>query len=94
MITLYRRESDGSTRYVTYTDRQGHLFGLPTLTVTEGKDFFLTRERSYTFESEGEQQRELRAMLNRRLQRGYEVLYSYFRDSGFPQIRRLLRRSG
>ena len=93
MITLYRRESDGSTRYVTYTDRQGHLFGFPTLTVTEGTDFFLARERNYTFETESEQQKKLRTMIDRRMKRGYSVLYSFFRNDRFPQVRRLLRRS-
>ncbi len=90
MITLYRRESDGRTRYVTITDRQGHLFGNPTLTVTEGDDFFLTRERHLTFETESEQQRELRTLIDRRFRSGYEVLYSFFRGNQFRSVKELL----
>ncbi len=91
MVTLYRREPDGSTRYVTITDRQRHLFGYPTLTVIDGKDFFLVRERHHTYADEPEQQRSFQGILKRRLARGYSVLYSYFRAEGpFRRSRDLL----
>lgn len=86
MVTLYQRQEDGSTRYVTFTDRQGNLFGYHTLTVTEGRDFFLTRERHHTYEHESDVQAALRSMINRRLKRGYEVLYSWFGESQFPTV--------
>ncbi len=87
MVTLYRREADGSTRYVTITDRQGNLFGYPTLTVTSGNDFFLTREQHFTYAHEAEMQTALRGMIDRRLRRGYHVLYSYFGENQYPDIR-------
>ncbi len=86
MVTLYQRQEDGSTRYVTFTDRQGNLFGYYTLTVTEGQDFFLTRERHHTYELESDIQAALRRMINRRLQQGYEVLYSWFGKNQFPTL--------
>ena len=86
MVTLYRKEDDGSTRYVTITDRQGNLFGYPTLTVTAGRDFFLTSERHFTYESAGEVQKALRGMIDRRLKSGFDVLYSYFRHRQFSGL--------
>lgn len=87
MVTLYRREEDGSTRYVTITDRQGNLFGYLTLTVTTGNDFFLTREQHFTYADEAEMQHALRGMIDRRLKRGYNVLYSYFGENQYPEVR-------
>lgn len=94
MVTLYRREEDGTTHYVTITDRQGNLFGYPTLTVTVGRDFFLTSERHFTYETDGELQKALRGMIDRRLRRGFDVLYSYFREGRFQNVRRKLEDSG
>jgi hypothetical protein len=90
MVTLYRRDGDGSSRYVTITDRQGNLFGYPTLTVSAGRDFFLTSERHFTYETVAEQQRALRRMIDRRVRRGFEVLYSYFREDQFRGLQRRL----
>lgn len=87
MVTLYRREDDGSTRYVTITDRQGNLFGYRTLSVTSGNDFFLTREQHFTYANEAEMQQALRNMIDRRLKRGYSILYSYFGENQYPEIR-------
>ena len=87
MVTLYRRESDGSTRYVTITDRQGNLFGYRTLTVTTGNDFFLTREQHFTYADEAEMQDALRRMIDRRLRNKYSVLYSYFGDNQYPNVK-------
>lgn len=87
MVTLYRRQSEGSTEYVTITDRQGNLFGYPTLTVTTGRDFFLTSERHYTYEDEADLQRALREMVDRRVKKHYEILYSYFRPGQYPDLR-------
>lgn len=90
MVTLYRNQSGVSTEYVTITDRQGNLFGYPTLTVTTGRDFFLTSERHYTYESEADLQRSLRDMIDRRLKKRYEILYSYFRPGQYSNLRRRL----
>lgn len=87
MVTLYRREKDGSTRYVTITDRQGNLFGYRTLTVTTGNDFFLTREQHFTYDNEAEMQTALRRMIDRRLRRRYSVLYSYFGEGTYAEVR-------
>lgn len=87
MVTLYRREDDGSTRYVTITDRQGNLFGYRTLTVTTGNDFFLTREEHFTYADEAEMQHALRRMIDRRLRANYSVLYSYFGEGQYPGVR-------
>ncbi len=90
MVTLYHRDDDGSTRYVTITDRQGNLFGYPTLTVTAGRDFFLTSERHFTYETHAELQKALRRMIDRRLNRGFSVLYSYFGTGRFGSLKRRL----
>src|SRR6056297_2386094 len=90
MVTLYQRDDDGSTRYVTITDRQGNLFGYPTLTVTAGRDFFMTSERHFTYESTAELQKALRGMIDRRLKNGFEVLYSYFRHQQFRGLQQKL----
>lgn len=92
MLVLYRTNRDGSKRFVTYTDRQGHLFGYPTLTVTEGNDLALSRERHFTFETEGQRQARLRKMVDSRLRRGYQVLYSYFRPNRYPQVEETVQR--
>ncbi len=97
MVTLYIREHsdqgvEESTRYVTITDRQGNLFGYPTLTVTAGRDFFLTSERHFTYETEAELQKALRGMIDRRLKRGFSVLYSYFGSGKFHALERRLSR--
>ena len=92
MVTLYRREGNGSVQYVTITDRQGNLFGYPTLTLTVGRDFFITRERHFTYANEAETQKALRGMIDRRLRNGFEVLYSFFREQRYASIEHLLRR--
>jgi hypothetical protein len=90
MVTLYRRQLEGTTEYVTITDRQGNLFGYPTLTVTTGRDFFLTSERHVTYESEADLQKALRDMIDRRLKKRYEILYSYFRPGQLPELNQRL----
>ncbi len=90
MVTLYQRMEDGSTRYVTITDRQGNLFGYYTLTVNSGRDFFMTSERYFTYETQGEMQRALRGMIDRRLRKGYSLLYSYFGSGRFDNLQRHL----
>ncbi len=92
MVTLYRREDNGSVQYVTITDRQGNLFGYPTLTLTVGRDFFITRERHFTYADEAETQKALRGMIDRRLRNGFEVLYSFFRERRFASVEQLLAR--
>lgn len=87
MVTLYRSRTDRSTEYITITDRQGNLFGYPTLTVTAGRDFFLTSEHHYTYENEADLQKALREMIDRRLKNRYDVLYSYFRPGQYPDLR-------
>ncbi|HKK49869.1 MAG TPA: hypothetical protein VJ932_12295 [Alkalispirochaeta sp.] len=93
MVSLYRKESDGSVLYVTITDRQQNLFGYPTLTVTSGRDFFLTQEKHFTYRTEAELQKALRGMIDRRLKREYSVLYSYFREERYPGLERRLHRT-
>ena len=92
MVSLFRRRPDGVTHYISVTDRQGNLFGYPTLTVTTGDDFFVTKERHHTYHSEAELQEELRKMLDRWLAKGYTVLYSYFRAGRFTELRDHLSR--
>jgi hypothetical protein len=92
MVSLYRREPDNSVLYVTITDRQQNLFGYPTLSVTTGRDFFITREKHFTYGDEAELQRALRGMIDRRLRSGYAVLYSYFREARYAELGRRLER--
>lgn len=87
MITLYRHDPDGTTRYITYTDRQGNLFGYPTLTVESGRNLILTNESHMTYESGGELQAALRKMIDARLRERYQVLYSYFRPGSYGDLR-------
>lgn len=94
MVSLYRTESDDSVLYVTITDRQQNLFGYPTLSVTSGRDFFLTQEKHFTYHTEAELQKALRGMIDRRLKRGYSVLYSYFREERYAGLERKLHRDG
>ena len=94
MITLYRRHADGSTQYLTLTDRQGNLFGYPTLSVVTGRDFFVTKEKHITYADEAELQRALRRMIDRRLAAGYAVLYSYFRPDQYPRVQSTLQTAG
>ncbi len=94
MVSLYRKESDSSVLYVTITDRQQNLFGYPTLSVTSGRDFFLTQEKHFTYRTEAELQKALRGMIDRRLKRGYSVLYSYFREERYAGLERRLHRTG
>ncbi|MEX2443275.1 MAG: hypothetical protein WD492_06710 [Alkalispirochaeta sp.] len=94
MVSLYRKESDESVLYVTITDRQQNLFGYPTLSVTSGRDFFLTQEKHFTYHTEAELQKALRGMIDRRLKRGYSVLYSYFREERYAGLQRKLYRRG
>ncbi|WP_146049421.1 hypothetical protein [Alkalispirochaeta sphaeroplastigenens] len=90
MISLYARNKDGAARYVTITDRQGNLFGYKTLTVTTGSDFLVTRERHFTYATEAEMQRALRGMIDRRLRKGYSVLYSFFAPGRYGALPELL----
>ncbi|MFW5693959.1 MAG: hypothetical protein ACOCYB_02235 [Alkalispirochaeta sp.] len=94
MVSLYRKESDDSVLYVTITDRQQNLFGYPTLSVTSGRDFFLTQEKHFTYHTEAELQKALRGMIDRRLKRGYSVLYSYFREERYARLEQRLLRTG
>lgn len=94
MVTLYHRKDDGSTRYVTFTDRQGNLFGYLNLTITEGNDFFLVRERHRTYATEAELQHAVRRMIDRRLRRGWSVLYSWFGTHRYPELERKLEQPG
>ena len=91
MVSLYRKEPDNSVLYVTITDRQQNLFGYPTLSVTSGRDFFMTREKHFTYADEAELQKALRGMIDRRIRKGYEVLYSYFREERYAALERKLR---
>ena len=82
MVTLYRHIPTGTTRYVTITDRQPNLFGLPTLTVSSGPDLLSPNwERHYTFSCEQERISALEKLVARRRRAGYTILYSYFRGS-------------
>lgn len=92
MVSLYRKDPDNTMLYVTITDRQQNLFGYPTLTVTSGRDFFLTREKHFTYADEAELQRALRGMIDRRIRKGYAVLYSYFREGSYDTLAKKLRR--
>ena len=91
MVSLFRRHSDHATRYISVTDRQGNLFGYPTLTVTTGNNFMVMKERHHTYRTEAELQQELHKMLERWLSQGYTILYSYFRTGQCTELRDHLR---
>lgn len=90
MVVLFRREPDSTTRYETLHDRQGNLFGFPTLTVTAGRDFSVVRERHHTFESLDELDADLKRRIDRRRADGYRVLYAWVRGTEARSIGRYL----
>ncbi len=90
MLTLYRSDRRGRTRYVTVHNRQGSLFSPYCFTVIEGATVTHGRERLFSYDSAAAMDRAMQSFINERLQRGYRLLYQYFRHQEYPATRRLL----
>ena len=94
MITLYRRNKDGSLRYFSISNRQGHLFSAFSFQTIEGSSVSAGREREYLFDSRREMDATIRELISRRLKRDYRVLYSYFRKHEYQRLRGFLSNTG
>jgi len=80
IMTLYRRDDDGTFRYYSLHDRQPLLTARYALTVAwrvgEGKE----REKVYGFDTVAEMDRKIRQLFGRRVKAGYKLLYSFMRE--------------
>lgn len=85
-ITFYKTAADGSTRYYTVHDRQGHLFSLHSLTVLWGTEPNRGREKMYSFNSPAEKDRKIKEICRNKARSGYRVLYSFSRKTSHKEI--------
>lgn len=76
MISLFRREPDGSQRLYTISDQQLTLPGTWGFTVSwmSGGSW---RERQRSFSSAAEMDKAMRELLRRKTREGYRLLYSW-----------------
>lgn len=81
MVTLYKLDDKGIPRYYSIHDRQGLLFSRYSFTATWGTDVAGGGERLFQFQHRREMDRKIRALIRLRLNRGYRVIYTYFRKS-------------
>ena len=93
MITLYKTDRSGRILYYSITDRQGHLFSAHTFTVTWGEELTMGREKLHVFDSRQQMDATLQSLVRGRIRGGYRVLYSYFRDTEYTELRPTLRRA-
>lgn len=93
MITLYKTDRQGRIHYYSLNDRQTHLFAPHTITVTWGPVLSSGRERVYALETQKEMDRKLRDLIQRRVDRGYRVLYTFFRNREYPFLQPALKRA-
>ncbi|MFQ3621445.1 MAG: hypothetical protein SNJ78_10950 [Spirochaetales bacterium] len=93
MLTLYKKDKRGNTYFYTLHDRQGSLFAPFTLTVTWGNSLQKSTERVYTFQTHQEMNKKIREIIDGKIQKGYSVLYSYFRPTDAKDIRLQIERA-
>ncbi|MFW6388150.1 MAG: hypothetical protein ACOC0B_02640 [bacterium] len=87
MITLYRVSDEDRIRYITIHNRQTTLFARYSFTLCEGEVNGWSRERLYSFESREDMDRKLRQLIRGRVKKGYRVLYSFFRNHEYQDLR-------
>jgi len=87
LITLYRITDDEQIRYVTVHNRQPTLFSEHAFTVCSGTIQGPSSERLYTFDTRDEMDAALQRTIRTRVNRGYRVLYSYFRKHEYEDLR-------
>lgn len=93
MITLYKTDDKGEIRYYSIHDRQGHLFSPYTFSVHWGPGLSVGREKSYVFETRREMDTKLQELIQGRVDDGYRVLYSFFRNRDYEHLRPALSRA-
>jgi predicted DNA-binding WGR domain protein len=93
MITLYKTDRKDRIHFYSINDRQGHLFSQYTFTANWGSDLSRGREKVYVFDNQGDMDRKLQSVIQARIDKGYRVLYSYFRDKEYEHLRPTLSRA-
>jgi hypothetical protein len=81
MITLYRKNPNGSLAYYTMHDRQPVLHAPFALTTAYRVGNGNERQKLYVFEKLEDMDRKIRELFGRRIRAGYRLLYSFSRDS-------------
>jgi predicted DNA-binding WGR domain protein len=94
MITLYKTDRQGRIHYYSLDDRQGHLFAAFTFTVNWGTTLTTGREKVYIFDTRAEMDRRLQSLIQNHVQRGYRVLYSFFRNQEYRHLKPALSSTG
>ena len=93
MITLYKTDRQGRIRYYSLNDRQTHLFASHTITVNWGSALSSGRERVYILDSRSEMDQKLQELVQRKVNRGYRVLYSFFRNREYRFLQPALKKA-
>ena len=93
MITLYRTDRSDRIYYYSINDRQGHLFSQYTFTVNWGPALTAGHEKIHVFESRRAMDRKLQELIQSRIGNGYRVLYSFFRNREYENLRPVLRKA-
>ncbi len=93
MITLYKTDQQGRIHYYSINDRQTHLFSPFVVTVNWGHALSAGREKVYVLSSRQEMDQKLQELIQRRVRRGYRVLYSFFRNQEYRFLRPALKKA-
>ncbi len=80
MIITFFKFNGKVNRYYTIHDRQGDLFSTFSFTAVWGVEMYSGREKVYVFGSREQMEQKIRIIFKDRIQRGYEVLYSFARN--------------
>ena len=91
MITLYKTDQQGRIHYYSINDRQTHLFSPYAITVNWGHALSAGREKVYALADRHEMDQKLQELIQRRVEQGYRVLYSFFRNQEYHFLRPALR---
>lgn len=91
LITFYRSSGEDEPHFYSIHDRQPSLFGEYAFTVIWGRALRKGREKVYTFSSRDELDEKLRELISTRIDEGYRVLYSYFRNNEYQQLRSAIK---
>ena len=93
MITLYKTDQQGRIHYYSLDDRQGHLFAKFTFTVNWGMTLTAGREKVHAFTTRPEMDKKLQHLIQDRVNSGYRVLYSFFRNQEYRYLKPALRKA-
>ena len=93
MVTLYKTGPAGRINYYSVNDRQGHLFSEYSFSVTWGPGLTAGREKMHVFDNRRDMDAKLQGLLQARIKSGYRVLYTYFRNHEYEQLRPALTKA-